>query len=175
MRWTREAASTRSSATSPSRPTTSLVFRLVSSVIHRASSSDAHCRRSRSDRRCVTDALHRLAVALAACTMLAACVRGSLPPREFYRLPSPGPAEAPREGASGPGLLAGSLTIIPYDTPGIYAGPGILYRIDAAEYGVYPSREWAIPLSDMLAAATERMLQAMPLTSEPATIGSPRR
>ena len=123
----------------------------------------------------MTDAHRRGAAVLAVCTMLGACVRGSLPPREFYRLAIPDPGAAPSGGASGSGLLAGPLTIVPYETPGIYAGPGIVYRIDSAEYGVYPSREWAIPLSDMLVLATERMLRAMPLTSEPAIIGSSRR
>jgi uncharacterized lipoprotein YmbA len=86
------------------------------------------------------------------------------PPLERYRLlmPTP-PATPPRNGA-----LAGGLSIAPYITRGVYDGRGIVYRIDDVRLEPYPSREWAIPLRDMLGEFTEAILKGNPLTAEPA-------
>ena len=110
----------------------------------------------------------------------AACFRGSLPPLERYRLDMP---DAPRGGSdSGPvprtrvaAVLDGSIAIAPYAAAGIYGDPNIVYRIGEGQYGSYPSREWALPLSMMLGQLTERVLAANPLSAEPATYAPPSR
>ena len=86
------------------------------------------------------------------------------PPLERYRLvmPTP-PATAPRNGA-----LPGALAIAPYTARGIYDGRGIAYRIDDVRLEPYASREWAIPLRDMLGEMTEIILKGHPLTAQPA-------
>ncbi len=112
--------------------------------------------------------------ALAAILMLAlaGCLGGKIPAVELYRLaPQQPPDAAP---ANGP-LLPGSIAIVRYDTPGVYGGRGIVYRVEASEYGVYPTREWAIPLGEMLATLTEDVLRAEPLTAEPAVYNPPSR
>jgi uncharacterized lipoprotein YmbA len=104
----------------------------------------------------------------------AACIRGTIPSRELYRLalaPAdsapvlPVPAPSPR--------LVGTLGISPYITAGIYAEPAIAYRIGDSEYGTYPSREWALPLSQMLGVLTEEVLRRRPLTAGPAIYNPP--
>ncbi len=105
-------------------------------------------------------AARRLAAALPAAALAAACFRGTLPAREFYRLrpaSAAAPAAAPAPGA--PRLPA--LTVEPYATPGVYAGPGIVYRVGETRYGTYPNREWAVPLGAMLAAITAEQLRAL--------------
>jgi ABC-type uncharacterized transport system auxiliary subunit len=99
-----------------------------------------------------------------ACLGGTACFRGKLPPREFYRLtPVMDSAMAqPREGSP---PLTGSIAITAYDTPGIYGSGYIVYRAGAAAYGTYPSREWAIPLGEMLGAMTETAVRRGSLTS----------
>lgn len=67
------------------------------------------------------------------------------------------------------GSLPGSLAIGPYVTRGIYGRSGIVYRVDDVRLETYPSREWAIPLRDMLGEFTEAVLEANPLTTETAT------
>jgi len=49
-----------------------------------------------------------------------------------------------------PALLDGVIGVERYETPGIYNGRGIVYRVDEVRYGVYPTREWAFPLGEML-------------------------
>ena len=63
------------------------------------------------------------------------------------------------------GTLPGTIAIAPYVTRGIYDGRGIAYRIDDVRLEAYPTREWAIPLRDMLGEATETILKARPLTT----------
>ena len=70
---------------------------------------------------------------------------------------------ARRSGEAPP--LSGSVAIVAYDTPGIYGSGSIVYRVGAATYGAYPTREWAIPLGEMLGAMTETSLRRGSLTS----------
>ena len=97
-------------------------------------------------------------MALAAAVVLTVgCFRGSLPPRQFYRLTTPDVAPGGGASAVAPALV-GSLSIRRYDTPGIYASGSVVYRVGSATYGEYPSREWAIPLGEMLGSLSERLL-----------------
>ena len=103
------------------------------------------------------------------------CFRGKLPPREFYRLV---PVEAPATStASGKPPLTGSIFVASYKTPGIYGSGSIVYRVGEAAYGEYPSREWAIPLGEMLGEMTENVVRARGLTSGTVTFDptDPRR
>lgn len=97
-------------------------------------------------------------------TAVSGCFRGKLPPREFYRL-TPVLDSAAMATRSGTPPLSGSVAIVAYDTPGIYGNGSIVYRAGAAAYGAYPSREWAIPLGEMLGAMTESTLRRGGITS----------
>ncbi|HUQ83520.1 MAG TPA: ABC-type transport auxiliary lipoprotein family protein [Gemmatimonadaceae bacterium] len=111
--------------------------------------------------------LTRRAFAIAAsvtCLGANACFRGKLPPREFYRLTSVMDSAVAQPRAGNP-PLSGSIAIAAYDAPGIYGTGFIVYRNGAAAYGTYPSREWAIPLGDMLGAMTESAVRRGSLTS----------
>jgi ABC-type uncharacterized transport system auxiliary subunit len=110
--------------------------------------------------------------------LLAACFRGSLPPRQFYRLASPEPMQASRPSASAPALV-GSLSIRRYETPGIYASGALVYRVGTSTYGVYPSREWAIPLGEMLGSMSQAVIDQRGLASgrvvfDPASVERPQ-
>lgn len=118
----------------------------------------------------------RLRAGLLAVALLAplGCIRGTIPARELYRIaatpPDSAQTVAPTDGAP---PLAGSLGIAPYITAGIYAEPSIAYRVGDAEYGTYPSREWALPLSQMLGVLTEEIVRRHPLTADPAIYSPP--
>jgi uncharacterized lipoprotein YmbA len=108
---------------------------------------------------------------------LGGCFGGTVPATELYRLTRPAPADSPG-GARSNGvhaLLQGSIAISRYATPGIYGGRGVVYRVDETEYGVYPNREWAIPLGEMLATLTEDVLAHEPLSTAPAVYNPPSR
>lgn len=92
------------------------------------------------------------------------CFRGTLPPREFYRL-TPLDSVASPTAVPGTPPLTGAIAIVAYDTPGIYADGAIVYRVGDSAYGKYPSREWAIPLGEMLATRTETIVGARALSS----------
>lgn len=92
------------------------------------------------------------------------CFRGRLPPREFYRL-SPLDSVVSSVGVSNTPPLTGSIAIASYDTPGIYGDGALVYRVGVSGYGTYPSREWAIPLGEMLATRTEAITRPLGLTS----------
>ena len=92
------------------------------------------------------------------------CFRGTLPPREFYRLSVPDSLASVGRPAGAP-PLAGSIAIARYDTPGIYGTGSLVYRVGASTYGAYPSREWAIPLGEMLGSITEGIVRQRALTS----------
>lgn len=98
-----------------------------------------------------------------------ACFRGSLPPRQYYRLQLPD-SLMPRaaEGAAAPAPLEGSLAIGAYRAPGLYGRSGVVFRLNGTEYGSYPSREWAIPLGEQLGLVTEAVLRSAPITKESA-------
>lgn len=121
----------------------------------------------------------RLALVLLLPLLAAGCIRGTLPARELYRLTPPDSAfrggaspldTAPGRGGGGGDVvrptLDGTLGIMPYETPGLYGETGIVYRVGEAEYGVYPSREWALPLGDMLGLMTARLAAGSTLTRE---------
>jgi ABC-type uncharacterized transport system auxiliary subunit len=92
------------------------------------------------------------------------CIRGKLPPREFYRLTFADSAVSTARSNLAPPLSA-SIAIVPYETPGIYGSGSVVYRVGAASYGAYPSREWAIPLGEMLGTMTETVMRRGTLTS----------
>ena len=94
----------------------------------------------------------------------AGCFRGTLPAREFYRLsPVDSLAAVGRVTAAPP--LNGSIAVARYETPGIYGSGSLVYRVGSTSYGAYPSREWAIPLGEMLGAMTEGVVRQRGLTS----------
>ncbi|HEU4649641.1 MAG TPA: ABC-type transport auxiliary lipoprotein family protein [Gemmatimonadales bacterium] len=86
----------------------------------------------------------------------------SLPPLERYRLEPV--ATADTQGAHpANGRLAGqSIAVEPYEAVGIYGDPQIVYRMDETQYGTYPDREWAVPVSTMLADRTADILRTAP-------------
>ena len=94
----------------------------------------------------------------------AGCFRGKLPPREFYRLSVPDSLVSLGRVMGAP-PLTGSIRIERYDTPGIYASGSLIYRTGSTSYGAYPSREWAIPLGEMLGSITEGIIRERSLTS----------
>ena len=57
------------------------------------------------------------------------------------------------------------MFIASYKTPGIYGSGSIVYRVGETTYGAYPSREWAIPLGEMLGSLTEDVVRRRGLTS----------
>jgi ABC-type uncharacterized transport system auxiliary subunit len=119
----------------------------------------------------------RRVVARAAGTALlialgAACFRSKLPPLEQYRL-APAPTATALASSPVPGPLPGSVAVSRFNTPGVYGGAQIVYRIGETGYGTYPNREWALPLGEMLGILAEESIRAEPLGSavvyEPAT------
>ena len=46
----------------------------------------------------------------------------------------------------------------------MYGDASIVFRLNESEYGAYPSREWAVPLSTMLGLLTQDVLRARPVT-----------
>ncbi|HVE77371.1 MAG TPA: hypothetical protein VNA89_00800 [Gemmatimonadaceae bacterium] len=116
-------------------------------------------------------------VAALALPLLAGCLGGRLPARELYRLaPPPAPASPVielRSEAAAP--LTGSLAVLPYVTPGLYGGGGIVFRVGETQYGVYPSREWALPLGDQLGLMTRQILREHPLADGQALYDPPSR
>ncbi|MEP6692456.1 MAG: ABC-type transport auxiliary lipoprotein family protein [Gemmatimonadaceae bacterium] len=106
----------------------------------------------------------RAYIALAAAAFSLGCLGGSVPAPELYRL-APPPARADT-GAPAHGVLDGSVAIDRYLAPGIYGERGIVYRVDETRYGVYPYREWAVPLGEMLGLETEEVLASLPLSAE---------
>jgi ABC-type uncharacterized transport system auxiliary subunit len=117
----------------------------------------------------------RLALlACVACT--SACFTGHLPPLELYRIALPDSARlatALEQPNVRVGMLPGRIAIAPYDAPGIYGERSIVYRIGDTEYGTYPSREWALPLSTMLGLVTEDVLRRQPITAGGAIFDPP--
>jgi hypothetical protein len=118
----------------------------------------------------------RIAV-LALLMVGAGCLRSrTVPSIEMYRL-RPTPAET--AGVALPALTEdlpeGSLAISRYITPGLYGQRGIVYRVGEAGYASYPSREWAIPLGEMLGRRTADLLQERPLLRGGALFDPPTR
>ncbi|MDQ6887006.1 MAG: ABC-type transport auxiliary lipoprotein family protein [Gemmatimonadota bacterium] len=117
------------------------------------------------------------ALALLSALSAAGCLGslgGSLPAVELYRIaPVHADSASERGPAVTPGTVRGSIAITRYDTPGIYSGHGIVYRVEQSGYGVYPNREWAIPLGEMLGSLTEGLLSGAPLSAERAVYAPP--
>jgi ABC-type uncharacterized transport system auxiliary subunit len=84
-----------------------------------------------------------------------ACI-GAQPALERYRL---APVELSSPGRSSEPSTGVTVAVEPYDTPGIFGDPQIVYRLGDTEYGSYPNREWALPLSTMLAQLTAEALR----------------
>ena len=108
----------------------------------------------------------RIASKSIALVMAAGCFNGRLPPRELYRLTLPDTSlretlVSERRGT----LFPGSFAIAPYQAPGVYGDRNLVYRVGDTEYGVYPSREWALPVSAMLGMITEDVLRRSPVSS----------
>ena len=97
------------------------------------------------------------------------CFGRGLPARELYRLTVP--AQGP--GVAAPGPLTGALEVTRYETPGLYSDGSIVFRTGENEYGVYSSREWAMPLGEMLALMAESALERTPLTTDRAVYDPP--
>lgn len=89
------------------------------------------------------------------------------PPLEQYILTLPRTDDGSTAAVASP-VLTGTLAISPYVTRGVYDERSIVFRIDDHQLASYPSREWAIPLRDMLGTLTEQALAVAPLTAEPA-------
>lgn len=123
-----------------------------------------------------TRIIARAIVAVSISLLASGCFRGKLPPREFYRL-MPVDSVAASSDAGLPPALTGSLAIATYETPGIYGSSSIVYRVGSSTYGAYPSREWAIPLGEMLGAITQRIAERRGIASGPTSFDgtSPRR
>lgn len=111
------------------------------------------------------------------------CFRmGKLPARELYRLAPPDSlvprlalVATPRDSLARTGggggevarpVLPGTLGVMTYVTPGLYGDRAIVYRIGETEYGAYPSREWALPLGEMLGHLTARIAAGTALVRE---------
>jgi ABC-type uncharacterized transport system auxiliary subunit len=101
------------------------------------------------------------------------CFRGRLPAIELFRLrgaAAPDSAIAPAVDGAG----AAAIAISRYVTLGVYASPGIVYRVEGGSYGAYTTREWAVPLGEELGLLTEDVLRgsgvAGPVVYDPQTI-----
>ena len=114
-------------------------------------------------------AVRRVVAGGLAVASMAACIGGTLPPREMYRLAPMDTTAVARAlaGVGGTPALQGTLEVEPYTTSGLYGDVQIVYRIGEAQYASYTSREWAIPLSIMLATRTAEALQTASFTSGP--------
>ncbi|HKO17009.1 MAG TPA: ABC-type transport auxiliary lipoprotein family protein [Gemmatimonadaceae bacterium] len=114
--------------------------------------------------------------ALAVLWPLGGCFHGQLPARELYRLRlpvAPDSVEPATADGSARVLPAGGIAVGPYEAPGLYGDRSIVYRIGDTEYGSYPNREWALPLSTMLGMITEDVLRAHPVTADLAVFDPP--
>jgi ABC-type uncharacterized transport system auxiliary subunit len=108
--------------------------------------------------------------------LAAGCIHGRIPPLEQYRLRIPDTSVASLLQFDGNGhelRPAGDLAIVPYLAPGLYGSRGIVFRIGENQYGSYPNREWAVPVSTMLGMITEDLLRAHPVTLGPAVFDPP--
>jgi uncharacterized lipoprotein YmbA len=105
------------------------------------------------------------------------CLRSrSVPSVEMYRLlPTAAETSTVAVPLSVEDLPEGSLAISRFITPGLYGQRGIVYRVGDAGYATYPSREWAIPLGEMLGRRTADLLQERPLLRGGALFDPPTR
>ena len=119
--------------------------------------------------------IHR--VLLFAFALSVGCFRTrTVPPIEMYRLlPTRAETTSVALPVSVDDLPEGSLAISRYVTPGLYGQRGIVYRVGEAGYASYPSREWAIPLGEMLGRRTADLVQERPLLRGGALFDPPTR
>jgi ABC-type uncharacterized transport system auxiliary subunit len=104
------------------------------------------------------------------------CFRArSVPPLELYRLLPPTTAVASASAVAPAELAEGSVAVSRFVTPGLYGHRGIVYRVGDSGYGVYPSREWAIPLGEMLGRRTADLMNERPLSRDAAMFDPPAR
>ena len=98
---------------------------------------------------------HRLLV-LALGLLGVACFRSrTVAPIERYRLlPTAAETASVAPSVSAADLPDGSVAVSRYVTPGLYGERGIVYRVGESGYATYLSREWAIPLGEMLGRRT---------------------
>jgi hypothetical protein len=115
----------------------------------------------------------RSLVALAVALSIA-CVRSRVVPAvEMYRLlPS---AETASVAVAGNALPDGAVAVVRFITPGVYGQRGIVYRVGETGYAAYPSREWAIPLGEMLGRRTADLMQTHPLVRGGSLFDPPSR
>jgi ABC-type uncharacterized transport system auxiliary subunit len=116
-------------------------------------------------------------VLLVAVVLVPGCFRtGTVPPIEMYRL-LPTAAETASVGLREPAedLPEGSVAVARFVTPGLYGQRGIVYRVGESGYAAYPSREWAIPLGEMLGRRTADLMQEKPLVRGDALFDPPTR
>lgn len=106
-----------------------------------------------------------------------ACVRSrTVAPIERYRLlPTAAETASVAPAVAISDLPDGSVAISRYVTPGLYGERGIVYRVGEAGYATYLSREWAIPLGEMLGRRTADLMQEKPLLRGGALFDPPTR
>ena len=114
---------------------------------------------------------------VAIATLAVGCFRPrTVPPIEMYPLL---PTAAETSSVAVPpyvyDLAEGSQAVSRYITPGLYGQRGIVYRVGESGYATYPSREWAIPLGEMLGRRTADLLQEKPLVQGGALFDPPTR
>jgi ABC-type uncharacterized transport system auxiliary subunit len=116
-------------------------------------------------------------VGIAMAVVAAGCFRSrTVAPIEMYRLlPTAAETGAVTSPPTVHDLPEGSLAIARYVTPGLYGQRGIVYRVGESGYAAYPSREWAIPLGEMLGRRTADLLQERPLMRGGALFDPPTR
>ena len=106
-----------------------------------------------------------------------ACFRSrTVPPIERYRLlPTAAETASVAPSVTVADLPDGSVAVSRYITPGLYGERGIVYRVGEAGYATYLSREWAIPLGEMLGRRTADLMQEKPLLRSGALFDPPTR
>jgi ABC-type uncharacterized transport system auxiliary subunit len=105
------------------------------------------------------------------------CFRSrAVAPIEMYRLvPRAAETASVTLPVSTDDLPEGSLAVSRFVTPGLYGQRGIVYRVGESGYAVYPSREWAIPLGEMLGRRAADLMQEKPLVRGGALFDPPTR
>jgi ABC-type uncharacterized transport system auxiliary subunit len=121
--------------------------------------------------------IDRRAVLAAGAVLALGCFRSRpVPPIEMYRLVPTASESGSTSGIGATPLLPdGSVAVSGYVTPGLYGQRGIVYRVGESGYATYPSREWAIPLGEMLGRRTADLLQERPLVRGGAMFDPPTR
>jgi uncharacterized lipoprotein YmbA len=96
----------------------------------------------------------------------------NVPAIEMYRLL---PTDSASIDVAAEHLPDGAVAVARFITPGLYGQRGIVYRVDDAGYGAYPSREWAIPLGEQLGRRTVDLMQHRALVRGGALFEPPSR